>query len=113
MDPVSEVLACDDARLQAMVDGDIVALERLMGAEFFYTHRNGLTEGKQAYIDRLRQGVVRYRDPRRSEVVVQRFGDTVVMNGRIALTSELIKEGTRTVMDNKFMSVWVRAAGSW
>ncbi len=113
MDAAAEVAAADMARLDAMVAGDVAALERLMAPEFFYTHRNGLCEGREPYLDRLRGGKVRYRNPRRTDLVAGVYGDFAVLNGRIGLESELLREHRRVVMDNLFMSAWVRTAGRW
>jgi ketosteroid isomerase-like protein len=113
MDTESQVLACDDARLRAMAEADIPTLERLMGATFFYTHRNGMSEGKDAFLDRIRNHLVRYHDPRRSEVEVNVFGDAAVMRGRLRMETELIQEKRRSSLDNRFMSVWIKSGGGW
>jgi len=109
----AEVVAADDARLKAMTDDDIAALDRLMGENFFYTHNNGFTEGKKPYLDRMREGKVRYLNPRRHDVTVSVYGNAAVMNGRIQLDVDVLAEKRQINMNNLFMSTWVKGDKGW
>lgn len=109
----AEVIAADDARLKAMLDDNVPALDRLMGDKFFYTHNNGFTEGKKPYLDRMREGKVRYKNPRKHDVTVSVYGNAAVMNGRIQLDVDILAEKRQISMNNLFMSTWVKGDNGW
>jgi ketosteroid isomerase-like protein len=55
-DDVPAVLAAEDRRYQAMLDGDLEALDALCADELSYTHSNGVRDTKAEYFGKLREG---------------------------------------------------------
>ena len=61
-EPVSEneALAAEDERYAAQLQSDVNALDRLLADDLVYIHSNAQVDSKQAFIDSLRSGVVKY-----------------------------------------------------
>lgn len=54
-DPIArEILALEDQRYRAMVDGDLATLERLLADGLVYTHSSSAVDGKASYLESLR-----------------------------------------------------------
>lgn len=65
------VMQADRARYQAMLDQDYDALEAFLGDALVYTHSDGRSDDKAAYLARLRAGKVVYLVATATEVVLQ------------------------------------------
>lgn len=59
--PESEIERQEERRYQAMLDNDLVTLERLLGEELRYIHSNALVDSKASYIASLKAGAVQYQ----------------------------------------------------
>ena len=101
----------EDRRYQAMIDGDLVTLEALLGDGLVYTHSSGLVDSKSSYLDKLRSKQVMYRKAERPEETIQVQGDTAVITGELRL--EVLLNGTPRAMRNRFMNVWARGPRGW
>src|SRR5580693_3127631 len=51
----------EDERYQAMLDGDVETLGRLLSARLTYTHSNGARDTKESYLQKVRDGYFVYR----------------------------------------------------
>lgn len=110
-DDVADVLAAEDERYRAMVDGDLDALDRLCADELSYAHSSGARDTKEQYFGKVRSG---YYDYHRIDHPVERvevLGDTAVVVGR--MTADLSVDGTRKTIDNLSLAVWTRTAAGW
>ena len=106
-----DVLAAEDERYAAMVEGDLEALDRLCADEVSYAHSSGVRDTKQEYFAKVRSG---YYDYHRIDHPVERvevLGDTAIVVGR--MTADLSVDGTRKTIDNLALAVWVRTAAGW
>ena len=106
-----DVLAAEDERYAAMVDGDIEALDRLIADEVSYAHSSGIRDTKEQYFGKVRSG---YYDYHRIDHPVERvevMGDTAIVVGR--MTADLTVDGTRKTIDNLSLAVWSRMDGGW
>ena len=77
-----EVLAADAARVKALVENDVDALEQLLGDDLTYVHSNGMLDTKESYIGSLRSGRSRYLTMDMSEVTARGFGDVALVNAK-------------------------------
>jgi ketosteroid isomerase-like protein len=110
-DDVADVLAAEDERYQAMLDGDLDALDRLCADEVSYAHSSGARDTKQEYFAKIRSG---YYDYHRIDHPVERvevLGDTAIVVGR--MTADLAVDGTDKTIDNLSLAVWTRTGDSW
>ena len=110
-DDVQQVLAAEDRRYRAMVDGDLDALADLLADGLSYTHSSGTRDTREEYLAKLRS---RYYVYRRAEHPVDRVevaGDTAIVVGR--MTAVVDVAGVPKSLDNLALAVWTRAGGSW
>lgn len=106
-----EIRALEDRRYRAMIDGDVAALEPLLGADLVYTHSTSLVDSKASYLERLRSKKVIYRKAGRPEERIQVHGDTVVITGEVRL--EVLVDGSPCAMRSRFTNVWARRPRGW
>jgi hypothetical protein len=106
-----DVLAADELRYRAMVDGDLDTLDTLCAEQLSYAHSNGVRDTKAEYFAKLRSRFYVYH---RIDHPVERVavaGDTAVVVGR--MTADLDVDGVGKTIDNLALAVWTRASGSW
>jgi hypothetical protein len=107
----SEVLRSDDRRYQAMVSGDLVALDRLLAPALTYTHSSAHCENKKEYLASLSSGRVRYKTAQRDEVSVRILGETAILEGHVVLSATV--DGVSRRLENRFLSVWSSQDDAW
>ena len=110
-DDEKAVLAAEDRRYQAMLDGDLESLDALCADELSYTHSNGVRDTKAEYFGKLREGYYVYH---RIDHPVERLeiaGDAAVVVGR--MTADLRSGGAEKTIDCLAIAVWTRSAGTW
>jgi ketosteroid isomerase-like protein len=105
--------ALDRDRCRAMEAGDVARLEQIFAPEFTYIHRNGLSEGREAYLDRLRRREVFYGPPATEEVELRLYAGSAVMTGRFRMEITFADGRTPAQLDNRFLAVWVDFGGNW
>ena len=108
---VQAVLAAEDRRYQAMLDGDLAALDELCADELSYAHSSGTRDTKDEYLAKLRSGYYVYLRVDHPLESVQVTGDTAVVVGR--MTADITVDGTPKTIDNLALAVWTRASGEW
>ena len=110
-DDEKAVLAAEDRRYQAMLDGDLETLDALCADELSYTHSNGVRDTKAEYFGKLREGYYVYHRIDHPVERVEVVGDTAIVVGR--MTADLDVGGTRKTIDNLALAVWTRTAEGW
>jgi uncharacterized protein DUF4440 len=102
-----EVLRAEDARYAAQIANDFAAMEQMFGPELVYIRSvDGAVADKNAYIDSMRSGAVKYRAMRRSDVGVRTYGCLAVITGLFELDLTL-KSGDLSEQ-SRFHSVWAK-----
>jgi hypothetical protein len=110
-DEAQAVLAAEDRRYRAMLDGDLAALDELLAPGASYAHSSGVRDTKDEYLAKLRS---RYYVYRRAEHPVERVevtGDAAIVVGR--MTADVDVDGVPKTIDNLALAVWTRAGGRW
>ena len=110
-DDVQAVLAAEDRRYRAVVEGDLATLDELFAPALSYAHSSGVRDTREEYLAKLRS---RYYVYRRIDHPVERVevaGDAALVVGR--MTADLDVDGVPKTIDNLALAVWTRAAGSW
>src|SRR5690349_15342086 len=95
------VIAADDARLNAMIQGDSAVAADALHDDLVFAHSSGRMDTKKTYVDGMRSG--RYTMARKSDVTVYANGDTAWMLGRIEL--QVLRDGKQRDVDAQFLSV--------
>ena len=103
------VVAADDARLTALLQGNYEACADLLADDLVFAHASGRVEDKKTYVEGIRTG--KYLIAEKSEPVVYANGNTAWMTGRIRL--QLVRGGQQRDIDGRFLSVWVAEGGKW
>lgn len=110
-DTRTAILAADDARYAAMIEGDFTALEEILADELLYGHSSGQVDTRESYLNALRGGAVKYLEVQRSVETVSEVGPVALMTGLHRLRVQV--GGQERVLHNRFMTTWVQRGGSW
>ncbi|MGK5114153.1 MULTISPECIES: nuclear transport factor 2 family protein [unclassified Geodermatophilus] len=110
-DDVAAVLAAEERRYEAMVEGDLDTLEALLAPELSYTHSSGVRDTREEYLGKLRSRYYVYRRAEHPVVRVEVAGDCAVVVGR--MTADVDVDGVPKTIDNLALAVWTRAGGPW
>lgn len=105
------MLAAEDRRYRAVVDGDLAVLEELFADELSYAHSSGDVDTRETYLEKLR---TRYYVYRRIDHPVDRVvlvGDCALVVGR--MVADLEVQGRPKQLDQLALAVWTRARGPW
>lgn len=106
------VLALEERRRQALLAGDLPALQGLLGDSLVYVHSTGASDRKESYLAKLSSGNLKYLELNFSDLQVQSLQQAAVVSGRMAAT--VSKGGQRKNVASLFMTVWgCGADGAW
>lgn len=106
-----ELLAADDARYAAMIDGNFAALKDMLAEELLYCHSSGQVDTRASYLAALESGGVRYLDVQRFDELVHPVGSVALMSGLHRLRV-LVGEQEK-VLHNRFTTTWLLRDGRW
>ncbi|MFJ2992248.1 nuclear transport factor 2 family protein [Pandoraea sp. NPDC087047] len=110
---IDAVRELESARFEAMVEGDVDELEKLLADDLFYVHSNGKRETKREFLEAISSGRRRYLDidvdPKAQEL--REFGDTVVVTGKLKVeletaTGSLASQMTYTAVHKLLSEAW-------
>jgi len=110
-DMLAAVQAHEAARRRAMIDGDVMALDRLVADGLVYQHGTGARQGKADYLAVIEKGDVRYTDIRSADEEVYLYDDVavIVTSLHFSLASRRgVHEARR-----RAVLIWARRDGSW
>src|SRR4051812_27602706 len=68
-------------RFAAMLKADVIALDKLLGADLTYTHGDGRVIGKAAFIADFKTGAFTYSTIEPTDMTIRVFGDVAVVTG--------------------------------
>src|SRR5262249_30159013 len=101
----------DHERIQAQIDADAAALERIYAADFIGVGPSGAVRTKPQVISDFTSGELKFQSITTDEVQVRIYGNTAVETGRSTMNGQ---DGGKTVpRDNRFTRVWVKQQGHW
>lgn len=109
--PEQAVLAADDARYRAMLAADILALDTVLSPDLTYTHSNGVTDDKAAFLEKLRRGEVVYQACQRETHRFQTYADVALLHGTVRLKAQVSSRPVE--LHNHYLTVWVRVGARW
>lgn len=101
----------EDRRYQAMCEGDIATLEKLLADSLVYTHSYGGADSKASYLAGVRSKRWQYRKVERPVENIQVFGDCALVTGHVRI--DLIADGAPKMLESRFTNVWIRRGGAW
>src|SRR5215470_4244635 len=101
----------DHERIQAQIDADAVALERIYAADFIGIGPSGAVRTKPQVISDFKSGELKFQTITTDEVQVRIYGNTAVETGRSTMNGK--DKGKSVPRDNRFTRVWVKQEGHW
>lgn len=101
----------DTQRIEALVKGDLAALETIFTKDLTYTHSNGKVDTKESLLEALKTGATKYLAVTLSDKKHQVYGNTVLVTGVAEIK---VKSGENEVsFKARFTEVWTRQKGEW
>ena len=101
----------EEARRQAMLDSNTQKLGTLMDSNMTYTHSSGMTDSKQAYLQLLSTGTVKYETIALDDLNIQLIGQVGLITG--TMKASLIRAGARKQIATAYLAVWECVGGDW
>jgi ketosteroid isomerase-like protein len=101
----------DHERIQAQIESDAAALERIYAADFIGVGPSGAVRTKPQVISDFTSGELKFQSITTDEVHVRIYGNTAVETGRSTMNGQ--DRGKAVPRDNRFTRVWVKQQGHW
>jgi len=101
----------DRERIQAQIDADAAALERIYAADFIGIGPSGAVRTKPQVMSDFASGELKFQSITTDEVQVRIYGNTAVETGRSTMNGQ--DRGKPVPRDNRFTRVWVKQQGQW
>ena len=106
-----EVRQREIRRFEAMVRGDVAALDDILAEDLTYTHATGVFETKAEFIAKLKSGQTKYESFTPEDVLVRLYGTTSVVTG-VARVKVQVK-GEHLSFQLRFTDVYVKKGDRW
>lgn len=105
------VSGAERQRFDAQVSKNYAVLEQVLADDLLYAHSSGATDGKQSYIQSIRDGKSNYAGIESLEQKVRVYGNTAVING-VCLV-KMNNNNTPTEMKLRYTDVYVKKGKQW
>ena len=106
-----ELLKANEQYDEAIMRGDVAALDRIFADEFIYTNPKAEVLDKKQQIAVLSSGGFKLTGATSDDVRIRVYGETAVMTGRFTAKTE--SAGKTEMIDERYTAVWVRRDGRW
>jgi ketosteroid isomerase-like protein len=108
---IEEIKALEEVRNQAVLHGDVAALERMTSDDYTFVTLRGEQRTKSEILKGFASGSFKYESRQISDLKVRVYGDTAVVTGRS------VQKGTENGRDYSgpywFTRVYVKQNGRW
>ena len=109
---VEEVIRkLDDERIQAQIDADATALDRIYADDFIGVGPSGRVRTKPQVISDFTSGDLKFQSITTDDVQVRVYENTAVETGRSTMIGQ--DKGQTVPRDTHFTRVWVKQQGRW
>ena len=103
--------AAEEARRQAMLDGDTLRLSELLSDTLAYTHATGAKDSKQSYLQQLASGALRYE-------TLDFVAPETTLLGSAGMVSAMMKAmvvrgNARRPVASSYLAVWLNTPSGW
>jgi ketosteroid isomerase-like protein len=106
-----EIRQRETRRFEAVVRGDIAALDDILSDDLSYTHATGVHETKAEFIAKLKSGQLKYESLTPEDMLVRVYGTTGVVTG-VARVKVQVK-GEPLSFQLRFTDVYVKKGDRW
>jgi ketosteroid isomerase-like protein len=101
----------DHERIQAQINADTEALERIYAADFIGVGPSGAVRTKPQVISDFASGELKFQSITADDVQVRTYGNTAVETGISTMNGQ--DKGKAVPRNNRFARVWVKQQGHW
>ena len=101
----------EEKRYNAMIGGDLTALDTLLSDKLIYIHSDGRSDSKRNYMDGLASGVAHYRGVERTDEKVTICGDAAIVTTKLKI--DYVAAGGARLIYSRALAVWSRHGGDW
>ena len=106
-----QLLSLEQKRCEALLAADIPALDKLLSQRLVFTHANALSDTKETFLEKIRQGRIVYVRLKVTESRVIELNESAILLCR--MTAELLVAGVPKQIDNQTLSVWAIEYGQF
>ena len=106
-----EVRQREIRRFEAMVRGDVAALEDILSEDLTYTHATGVFETKAEFIAKLKSGQTKYESFTPEDMLVRIYGTTAVVTGMARVKVQA--KGEHLNFQLRFTDIYVKKDTHW
>jgi ketosteroid isomerase-like protein len=108
---VEEIRKLDRERIQAQVNADSVALDRIYADDFIGIGPSGTLRTKKDVLADLKSGSLKFQSITTDDVRIRVYGDAAVETGLSTMKGQ---DAEKVVPEeNRFTRVWIRQGGRW
>ena len=109
---VEEVIRkLDSERIQAQIQADATALDRIYAADFIGVGPSGTVRTKPQVISDFTSGSLNFQSITTDDVQVRVYGDTAVETGLSTMIGQ--DKGKTVPRETRFTRVWIKQQGQW
>ena len=101
----------DYERIQAQINADAVALDRIYADDFIGIGPSGTVRAKPQVLADFTSGDLKFQSITTDDVQVRVYGNTAVETGRSIMIGQ--DKGKAVPRDNRFTRVWIKQFGRW
>ena len=101
----------DKERIQAQINADAAALDRIYADDFIGVGPSGTVRTKAQVIADFTSGSLKFQSITTDDVQVRVYGDTAVETGLSTMSGQ--DKGKTVPSDTRFTRVWVKQEGHW
>ena len=101
----------DKERIQAQINADAAALDRIYADDFIGVGPSGTVRNKAQVIADFTSGSLKFQSITTDYVQVRVYGNTAVETGLSTMTGQ--DKGKTVPSDTRFTRVWVKQQGRW
>lgn len=106
-----EIRRQEAARFEAIVRGDVAALDQILSDDLSYTHATGVFETKAEFLGKMKSGQLKYEAFAPEDIRVRVYGTTGVVTG-VARVKVHVK-GEPLSFRLRFTDVYVKKDNRW
>ena len=105
------IRACEDRRVQALINADAAELDQLFHEDLLWTHSAGTMDTKAATLTKLSSGSTKYFTIELTDTIIRPLGEIVLSTGVAIMHAEVA--GTEYHLKNRYTSLWVKDGDDW
>ena len=109
-----EVMRAEEARVSALVQGDLLALDRILGDDLRYVHASGMLDTKASFLGAIRSGKLHYIHWQAKDLHVRVLGDSAVLEGAHSVqVSDTRMQPDPFNVNILVLAIYARRDGRW